>query len=151
MKYWIYNLWDFFITKIFFFIVFLAWLTPFILYIFFPPTEDKLSSNRDYGFEDGIYSAEVEYYNPNTETNSTYLLEVEIEDNYLVAIYWPNGGMLDKSHFDPPDISDGEASFVTDRNHYYTVIIVDDECGDDEENYYDDPEDDENELNYDEE
>ncbi|MBL0202184.1 MAG: hypothetical protein IPP81_19110 [Chitinophagaceae bacterium] len=75
------------------------------------------------GYSDGDYCAVINYYYSKTGTNSTYTLKVEIEDNELVKIYWPNGGWLDNSHFNPPDISDGSASFVSYNGVEYTVTI----------------------------
>ncbi|RYE54441.1 MAG: hypothetical protein EOP48_12330 [Sphingobacteriales bacterium] len=49
---------------------------------------------------------------------------VEIEDQRLVKIHWPNQGWLDDSHFDPPEIIDGEASFESDKGVEYTVRII---------------------------
>src|ERR1044072_2494242 len=43
-------------------------------------------------YQDGTYCAEVEYYYSKTGTNSTYTLNVDIENGELVKIYWPNGG-----------------------------------------------------------
>jgi hypothetical protein len=76
------------------------------------------------GYEDGTYCADIEYYYSKSGTNSSYTLEIEVEDNELVKIYWPNGGWLDESHFSPPDISDGEATFESDKGVEYTVKIV---------------------------
>lgn len=73
----------------------------------------------------GTYCAEVEYYNPNTGTRSTYELDVEVEDGYLVQIDWPNGGWLDETHFSSEDISSGECSFTSDRGYHYTVTLGD--------------------------
>lgn len=78
----------------------------------------------EHGYEDGTYCAEIEYYYFETGTNSTYTLGVEIENNELTLIHWPNGGWLDASHFSPPDISGGEASFTSDRGVDYTVRII---------------------------
>ena len=80
--------------------------------------------SEENGYEDGTYCAEVDYYYSETGTSSTYTLEVEIEDNELTVIHWPNGGWLDDSHFSPPDISDGEASFTSDRGVDYTIRII---------------------------
>lgn len=80
--------------------------------------------SEENGYEDGTYCAEIDYYYSETGTSSTYTLEVEIENNELTIIYWPNGGWLDDSHFSPPDISDGEASFTSDRGVDYTVRII---------------------------
>ncbi len=71
----------------------------------------------------GTYCAEVEYYNPNTGTRSTYELDVEVEDDYLVQINWPNGGWLDETHFSSEDISSGECSFTSDKGYQYTVTL----------------------------
>jgi len=76
------------------------------------------------GYEDGTYCAEIDYYYSETGTSSTYTLEVEIENNELTIIHWPNGGWLDDSHFLPPDISDGEVSFTSYRGVDYTVRII---------------------------
>ena len=81
------------------------------------------SENED-GYSDGTYCAEIEYYYSKTGTRSTYTLEVEIEDDELTVIHWPNGGWLDDSHFYPPNISDGYAEFESDRGVEYTVEII---------------------------
>lgn len=86
--------------------------------------EESSFGTVDYGYEDGTYCAEIEYYNPRTGTRSTYTLEVEIEDNELTKIYWPNGGWLDDSHFYPPHIEDGHAEFTSDRGVEYSVEIT---------------------------
>lgn len=72
---------------------------------------------------DGTYCAEVEYYNPNTGTRSTYELDVEVEDGYLIQINWPNGGWLDETHFTSEDITSGECGFTSDRGYRYTVVL----------------------------
>lgn len=82
------------------------------------------SKNKSNNYTNGDYCATVNYYYGVTGTNSTYTLKVEIEDNQLVKIYWPNGGWLDNSHFNPPDISDGQASFESDKGITYTVNII---------------------------
>jgi hypothetical protein len=89
-------------------------------------SDDEIAT-EEYGYADGTYCAEVDYYYSETGTRSTYTLEVEIEDNELTVIHWPNGGWLDSSHFLPPDISDGEASFTSDANVDYTVRIIGEE------------------------
>lgn len=85
-------------------------------------------SNNYYEDEEGYngtYCAEVEYYNPSTGTRSTYELDVEVENGYLVQIDWPNGGWLDETHFSSEDISSGECSFTSDRGYHYTVTLGD--------------------------
>lgn len=87
------------------------------------PTYEELPENADY--EDGTYCADIEYYNPRTGTTSDYTLTIEIEDNRLIRIDWPNGGWLDESHFSDVEITeDGEANFESDRGYEYTLRIV---------------------------
>ncbi|MBD8349283.1 hypothetical protein [Dysgonomonas sp. HGC4] len=83
----------------------------------------KGNSNK-YVYSDGEYNAEINYYNPKTSSKSTYTLKVEIENDKLVKIYWTNGGWLDDSHFTPPNISSGEARFISDRGYRYNAKIV---------------------------
>lgn len=81
------------------------------------------------GFEDGTYCAEVDYYNPNTATRSTYNLEVEVEDNEVVKIYFGNGGWLDSDHMSPEELdSDGHCTIISDRNYEYDLTIIDNNC-----------------------
>lgn len=88
-------------------------------------TESGSAETSEYA--DGVYCAEVEYYYSETGTNSTYTLSVEIQNNLLVRIDWPNGGWLDDTHFTPPDIEDGTAEFTSDRGVDYTVRILGEE------------------------
>ncbi|MGC4103751.1 hypothetical protein [Ferruginibacter sp.] len=78
-------------------------------------------------YPDGKYCATVDYHNPRTGTESSYILKVDIESCELIKIYWPNGGWLDNSHFTPTDISDGTASFESDLNVEYTVSLISEE------------------------
>lgn len=82
------------------------------------------SFSEENGYSDGTYCAEIDYYYSKTGTNSTYTLLVEIENNELTKIHWPNGGWLDDSHFAPQDISNGEASFTSDIGADYIVKII---------------------------
>lgn len=114
--------------------------------------EEQESYSDENGYSDGTYCADIDYYYSETGTSSTYTLLVEIENNELTVIHWPNGGQLDDSHFTPPDISSGEASFSSDRGVDYTVKIIGNE-GDcltssyvtDEDDLIQQKEDDENE------
>lgn len=86
--------------------------------------------SEDDGYEDGTYCADVNYYNPNTGTRSTYSLEVEIESNSLVKIYWGNGGWLDEDHFRSADLDNGGfCSFTSDKGYRYRVQITGKNCG----------------------
>lgn len=79
--------------------------------------------SEDGEYSDGTWCADVEYYNPNTGTNNTYNLDVEVLDGELVEISWPNGGWLDESHFLAEDITDGECSFTSDKGYEYRVTL----------------------------
>lgn len=81
-----------------------------------------------YEYKDGIYCASVEYYNPNTGTSNTYTLNIEVENDNLVTIHWPNGGWLDESHFISEDISSGACSFTSDKGYEYIVTILGKNC-----------------------
>lgn len=83
-------------------------------------TEQKTNE----GYEDGEYCATIEYYNSATGNSSTYTLEVEVENGELIRINWPNGGWLDSSHFDPPEVdADGSCSFTTFDGKDYSIQI----------------------------
>jgi hypothetical protein len=85
--------------------------------------------DEDEGYEDDTYCADVQYYNPNTGTRSTYSLNVDVEDNELVKIHWPNGGWLDDDHFSPEELdSDGDCSVKSHKGYYYEVSITGSEC-----------------------
>lgn len=89
--------------------------------------EDNASSSEAYS--DGTYCADIEYYNPETGTSSTYTLNVEVENNELSVIQWPNGGWLDSSHFSPEELdSNGSCSFSTYDGKQYDIQITGSEC-----------------------
>jgi hypothetical protein len=91
--------------------------------------EFAIIGQSENGFEDGTYCAEVDYYNPNTTTRSTYTLEVEVENNEVVKIYFGNGGWLDSDHMSPEELdSDGHCTIISDRNYEYDLTIIDNNC-----------------------
>ena len=90
-----------------------------------PVSEFAIPGQTDQGFEDGTYCAEVDYYNPNTSTHSSYDLEVEVEGNEVVRLNFGNGGWLDTDYFDPEELdSDGKCTIVSDRNYEYSIQLV---------------------------
>jgi len=89
------------------------------------------------GFEDGTYCADVTYYNPDTGTNSEYTLEIEVESNEVVQIYWSNGGWLDEDHFYAETLDEnGYCSFTSDKGYKYTVQITGRGCGSTDESSF---------------
>ena len=81
---------------------------------------NRISEVEEY-IEDGTYLAKVSYHNPRTGHSNTIKLNVDVLNNKLVKIYWPNGGWLDESHFTPPVIEDDRATFIDDRGIEYIV------------------------------
>ena len=95
-------------------------------------TEEVSTTTDEDGNEvypDGTYCADIDYYNPDTGTRSTYSLNVEVESNEVTVILWPNGGWLDDSHFSPEALdSNGSCSFTSDKGYEYDVQITGPEC-----------------------
>lgn len=89
---------------------------------------DDFDDEEYYEYEDGAYCATVDYYNPNTGNSNSYVLNIEIESDELITIYWPNGGWLDESHFSSEDISNGSCTFTSDKGYEYTVTIIGEQC-----------------------
>jgi hypothetical protein len=80
-------------------------------------------------YPDDTYCADITYHNPKTGTRHTYTLNVEVESNQMIKIYWGNGGWLDDSHFTPEELDgNGECSFVSDKGYEYEIKITGSEC-----------------------
>jgi hypothetical protein len=91
--------------------------------------EDVNKVKDDYS--DGIYCAEISYFNPETGTSSNYTLNVEVENNEITKIYWPNGGQLDESHFIPEELDEnGFCEFTSDKGYKYEIHIKGSRCDD---------------------
>ena len=74
--------------------------------------------------EDGTYSADVDYYNPDTGYSSNYTLDVEVLDGCVVEIDFPNGGYLDDTHIDPTELDeDGNCTVYDDEGREYEIHI----------------------------
>lgn len=68
----------------------------------------------------------------NVENPGDYDLTVEISENRLFRIYFPNGGWLDETHFVPKKViveSDGHCSFKDDRGRDISFFVEQDEKG----------------------
>ena len=75
-------------------------------------------------FEDGTYSATVDYYNPQTDYSATYTLDVEVENGVVMQINFPNGGYLDDDHITPEALdSNGECTIDGEDGKTYTIHI----------------------------
>ncbi len=78
---------------------------------------------------DGKYCAIVQYFNPNTGTQSEYNLIITAEDNQIERIDFPQG-YLDESHFKPTILSSGgKAKITTEQGYVYTLDIIGPEEG----------------------
>jgi hypothetical protein len=78
---------------------------------------------------DGKQCADVKLYNPSTGKRSTYILNVEVENNKLIIIYWANGGWLDDSHFNPPKLDGNNwCTFISDKGQEYEIQITSEPC-----------------------
>lgn len=74
--------------------------------------------------DDGTYSATVDYYNPETGYSKTYTLDVEVEDNAVVQINFPNGGWLDDDHITPEELDyDGNCTVEGEDGKTYDIHI----------------------------
>lgn len=87
--------------------------------------------NGDYSFDDddaqktdGTYSADVDYYNPDTGYSASYTLDVEVIDGCVTTIYFPNGGYLDDTHIDATELDEnGDCAVYDDEGREYSIHI----------------------------
>jgi len=88
-------------------------------------TSDETTTNSSgCKFEDGTYSATVDYSNSETGYSATYTLDVEVQDCQIVQINFPNDGYLDVDHISYADIDeDGNASVDGEDGKSYEIQI----------------------------
>lgn len=91
-------------------------------------SEDNSTYNEDNSsgckFEDGTYSATVNYNNSETGYSATYTLDVEVQDCQIVQINFPNDGYLDRDHISYADIDEnGNASVDGEDGKSYEIQI----------------------------
>lgn len=89
---------------------------------------DEEDENSEYSsgckYDDGTYSATVDYNNPETGYSATYTLDVEVQDCQVVQINFPNDGYLDEDHISYADIDeDGNASVDGEDGKTYEIQI----------------------------
>ena len=86
--------------------------------------EEEYYDNEGNGIEDGTYSADVDYYNPDTGYSATYTLDVEVQDGCVTTIYFPNDGYLDDSHIDATELDDdGNCVIYDDDGREFSIHI----------------------------
>ena len=66
--------------------------------------------------EDGLYSADVSYYNKCTGYKNYYELTVELEADEVVKIIFENGGYLDRRHITPSKIDKKGKTLVKNKD-----------------------------------
>lgn len=73
-------------------------------------------------FEDGTYSATVNYNKPETGYSATYTLNVEVQDYQIVQINFPNDGYLYEDHISVTDLDvDGTATVDGEDGKTYKI------------------------------
>ena len=86
--------------------------------------EELEENNSGCKFDDGNYSATVDYNNSETGYSATYTLDVEVQDCQVVQINFPNDGYLDEDHISYADIDeDGQASVDGEDGKTYEIQI----------------------------
>jgi len=87
-------------------------------------TKNEEEEEYDPIIYEGEYCAKVTYYNSNTGTQSEYTLTIEVNENILERINFPNG-WLDDDHYRNEEFDeDGNLSFTSDVGYDYTVQII---------------------------
>jgi hypothetical protein len=106
-----------------------------LVFVTVPKTDYSLNQSEKYILtsnniiEDGWYQATVKYYNYNTGTNSTYTLNVKVEDDEVIEIDFGNGGSVHTGYNNEGYIySGGDLSFTKDYNdnitEAYTTVTI---------------------------
>ncbi len=89
---------------------------------------DEEESDVEYigcNYDDGTYSANVDYYNDETGFSNTYTLDVEVENCEVIQINFPNGGWLDSDHISPAELDDdGRCTIYGEDGKVYEVEVV---------------------------
>jgi hypothetical protein len=87
--------------------------------------EPVITEHNDVAISNGKYCAEVWYANKQSGTNSNYSLLVDVQNEKVVCIYWPQGGHLDTDHFTASAIpEEGKSVINTYDGKSYEVLIV---------------------------
>lgn len=86
------------------------------------PLDDPFADESE-EVDDGLHSATIDYFNPATGTMGTYTLDVQVDGGQVTTIYFPQGGWLDDTHFEPADLEEGRASIVDDEGRSWDVEL----------------------------
>ncbi|MCO5231146.1 MAG: hypothetical protein M9958_08320 [Chitinophagales bacterium] len=85
-------------------------------------TEDETRKIKD-----GVYTADIEYFNTSTGVNTLYVTKVHVEDGYLKVIKWPSGVWLASELFKPQKIQNDGTCIIKniDQGYENRVKILD--------------------------
>ena len=87
-------------------------------------SENGATNDNGCKYENGTYSATVDYNNSETGYSQTYTLDVEIEDCQVVQINFPNDGYLDSDHISPANLDEnGSTSIDGEGGKTYEIQI----------------------------
>jgi len=76
--------------------------------------------------KDGMHSAAVNYYNPETNYRATYKLKVEVKNGEVSKINFPRGSYLNEMHITPEQLDEtGNATLYDDEKREFGIEIVD--------------------------
>ncbi|MCO5249692.1 MAG: hypothetical protein M9887_12175 [Chitinophagales bacterium] len=68
------------------------------------PVDTTKKEVEDRKIKDGVYTADIEYYNTTTGVNTLYVTKVHVENGYLKVVKWPDGVWLASEYFEPEKI-----------------------------------------------
>ena len=87
-------------------------------------SEESTDDSSGCKFEDGTYSATVDYNNSETGYSASYTLEVEVQDCQVVQINFPHGGYIDEGDISAGDLDeDGNASVEGEDGKSFEIQI----------------------------
>lgn len=79
----------------------------------------------DCGYQDGIHTATLEYYNPKTRKTNLFNVEADVENCHVIDIYFNVGaGWIDEATMAPTELDDdGECLISGNSGRTYRVVL----------------------------
>ncbi|MCO5232686.1 MAG: hypothetical protein LC105_10675 [Chitinophagales bacterium] len=89
--------------------------------------KNEVTEDETRKIKDGVYTADIEYYNTSTGVNTLYVTKVHVEDGYLKVIKWPSGVWLASELFKPQKIQNDGTCIIKniDAGYENRVKILD--------------------------
>ncbi|MCK0125821.1 hypothetical protein MWU76_15630 [Gelidibacter sp. F2691] len=95
---------------------------------YYNDSESNYYSEIEEAYPDDSYCSDVDYYNPDTGTRSSYTLNVEVEDNEVTVIHFSRG-WLDSSEFSSEALDEvGYCSITLYDGRQFDIQITGSEC-----------------------